>query len=89
MLRPLNNYLIIKPHVEDTTKGGLYIPQNSTSVSSEATNILNKGEVIESRNMAGISNGSIVYYNKYAITNLPDNKELVLVRVEDLYAVEE
>lgn len=88
MLTPLNSYLLVEPIVEETTNGGLYIPQTNSTLNSEATNILKKAKVIESNGKLDIKNGSIVYYNKYAITNVPDNKDLILVRAEDLYMVE-
>ena len=34
-----------------------------------------------------LNEGCVVLYNKNAVANIPDNKELKLVRIEDIYAI--
>ena len=89
MIKPLNNYLLleVKPE-EEKTSGGLYMPQGSNS---NATNILKEGVVVAASENAveklGIKISDKVYYNKHAITKVPEEDNLVLVRLEDLYGI--
>ena len=86
-MKPLNNYILIKPIIEEENKtsGGIYMPQNMTNTPG---NFLSKGEVIAvNKSCDEFSEGCVVLYNKNAVVNIPDNKELKLVRIEDIYAI--
>ena len=86
-MKPLNNYLLLQIEDENKqTQSGLYVPQSTTL---NATDILKLGTVVAKsiEIKKDISVGDKVYYNKNAITNVPNDKEHVLVRVEDLYAI--
>ena len=87
-LKPLNNYLLVQQEKEqEKTKGGLYMPQ----VTNTAADLLRKGTVLavsEDIENKSVKEGMKVYYNKLAITNIPDEEDTILVRVEDVYAFE-
>ena len=86
-MKPLNNYILIKPIIEEENKtsGGIYMPQNMTNTPN---NFLNKGEVIAiNKSCEELNEGCVVLYNKNAVANIPENKELKLVRIEDIYAI--
>ena len=90
MIKPLNNYVLLEIETEEEkTSGGLYVPQGTTT----GVEILKKGKVIDiSKKIADdesvdLNIDNFVFYNKHAITKVPDHKELVLVRVEDLYGI--
>jgi hypothetical protein len=58
--------------------------------SANATDILKVGKVIAvGEKVEGINAGCKVYYNKHAITKVPEHPELIVVRYEDTYLVEE
>lgn len=89
MTKPVNKYLLVEyEKQEEKTAGGLYMP---TKVTGTAQDILVKGTVkaIGNKCENDIEIGNRILFNKHAYVNVPDSKDLLLVREEDVYAVEE
>ena len=88
MIKPVNNYLLVEyEEPKETTKGGLYVPQGSNT---NATDILIKGKVLgkgSNVDKVEVEEGEYILYNKHAFTKIPEQKGIVLVRQEDVYAV--
>ena len=86
MIQPLNSYILLKIDDEqEKSAGGLYVPQGSNL---NATDILKEGEILAiSPDVQGLTIGSKVYFNKHAITKIPNNANEILVRKADLYAI--
>ena len=85
-MKPINNFILIQVE-EESIKNGLYVPKTSCMTGSE---ILKKGTVVDvsPELYTDIEPNDIVYYNKNAITKIPDSSDLILVRKVDIYAVE-
>lgn len=89
MTKPVNKYLLVEyEKQEEKTAGGLYMP---TKVTGTAQDILVKGTVkaIGNKCENDIEIGNTILFNKHAYVNVPDSKDLLLVREEDVYAIEE
>lgn len=87
MIKPLNSYIVVEvqDENEEKTAGGIFIPQNITASSS---NLLRDGKVVSvNSNCTDIKEGDIVMFNKHALKDIPDEKNLKLVREEDIYAI--
>lgn len=85
-MKPVNNYVLVEyEEPKETTKNGLYVPQGSNI---NATDILVSGKVLEvSDEVKIVEKDNVIFYNKHAITRIPDIKCMVLVRKEDIYAI--
>jgi chaperonin GroES len=87
MIKPLNSYIVVEvqDENEEKTAGGIFIPQNTTATSS---NLLRDGNVIAINSKCdGISIGDKVLFNKHALKEIPNEKNLKLVREEDIYGI--
>ena len=84
MIKPLNNYILVEYIKEEKTAGGLYMPSTATN-----TDILVKGTVlaVNTKNELNLEVGSIILFNKHALTKTPNSENYILVRQEDIYAV--
>ena len=86
-MKPLNNYIIVMPIIaeENKTSGGIYMPQNLTNTPN---NFLVKGKVVAiNPSCKEIEVDDVILYNKNAVASIPDEKQLKLVRYEDIYAI--
>lgn len=94
-IEPLGNRVLIEPiPEEDTSKGGIYIPDNAKEKPMKGIVINvgpgyfdNNGNIIP----CGVTEGDIVLYNKYIgieIPNLEDEtKKLLLISERELLAI--
>ena len=89
---PLNSYIIVELEEEkETSAGGLYVPKGSNA---NAVDILKSGKVlalsesVKQDSRMNIDVGDIVFYNKNAITKIPNEPDKILIRKEDLYFVQ-
>ena len=93
-LQPLNDRIVVTPvAAEEVTAGGVILP-------SSAKEKPNKGKVVASgpgklmdhgdRSGVSVKKGDIVYYGKYAGTEVKvDGKEFKILREDDVLCVEE
>lgn len=91
MLKPMNTYLLIEVEPEkEQTASGFYIPQSANVM---GTKILKAGKILAINDSEELDKlyqvGTTVYFNKHAITEIPDTENQVLVRTEDIYAIEQ
>ena len=87
MIQPLNTYVLVefKEEAEQKTESGLYVPPTANN---NALGFLREGLVkAVNPKCENIKVGDKVLYNKNAVANIPNSKELKLVREEDIYAV--
>jgi chaperonin GroES len=91
-IKPLSDYLLIEPlQKESTTASGIVIPdtvkekpQEGRVVAAGSGKKNEKGEVVP----MDVKVGDIVVYKKWGGTEIKvDNKELLLVKEEDILAV--
>lgn len=90
-IKPLNTLFLVKyiEEKEKQTEAGVYIPKTAEN---NAIGFLRMGEVIEiNRKEADeeqdIAVGDKIYFNKNAICYIPEEKEKIFVRKEDIYGV--
>lgn len=86
MIQPLNTYVLVEhKEAEQKTESGLYVPPTAND---NALGFLREGLVkAVNPKCESIKVGNTVLYNKHAVANIPNSKELKLVREEDIYAV--
>jgi chaperonin GroES len=91
-IKPLSDYLLIEPlQKENTTASGIVIPdtvkekpQEGKVVAAGAGRKNKKGELVPME----VKVGDVVVYKKWGGTDIKvDNKELLLVKEEDILAV--
>ena len=86
-MKPLNDYVLIDIGEEkEVNENGVYVPKSMNNTGSD---ILKKGTVLAVGGSVkiDIDKSNIVYFNKHAITKVPEHNNLVLVRSVDIYLV--
>ncbi len=83
MVKPLNDYVLLKPMQQETKIGELFI------VKSDSKNKSNRGVVAalpdKIDEKVKISIGDIVFYKEYSSTEIEiDNESLILIQMEDI-----
>lgn len=92
-VKPLSDYILVEPKVQKdtTTASGIVLPDSSKEKPSQGKVIAvgtgrknDKGEVIKME----VKIGDEVYYKKWGGNEIKiDNKELMLIKEEDILAV--
>ena len=83
------NRVIVEPSAaEEKTASGIYIPDTAKEKPSKGVVIAVSEEDAEGKKPA-VKVGDVVYYGKYAGTELPlvEGKEYLIMRESDIYAV--
>ncbi len=94
MLKPLGDRVIVEVgKAEETTAGGIVLPDAAQEKPQKGTVIaVGDGKILEdgSRGPIEVKIGDTVIFSKYGGTEVKDgNKELVILRQDDIYAIEE
>lgn len=90
-LRPVEDRVIIEPEREETSSGGIYLPETArekpyrgTVVAVGPGRLLDSGERVPPQ----VKPGDKVMFSKYGGTEVKiEGKEYVILREEDIYAV--
>ena len=89
-MKPQNSLILVRyvEEKEKKTEMGVIITQ---SAENNAIGFLREGVVVEVKRKeeteGDIKVGDTIYFNKNAITTIPTEKDLILVRKEDVYLV--
>lgn len=86
MIKPLNtNILVELQELPNKTESGIYIPDAAKSTGS---GLLTSGKVLAvNKDCEDIKIGDIVLFNKHSGNVVPNDKNLKLVRTEDVYGI--
>ncbi|MFQ3187884.1 MAG: chaperonin GroES [Glaciecola sp.] len=93
-IRPLHDRLVVRRKEEErTTPGGIVIPDSAAEKPSTGEVIAaGKGKITDSGDVRAldVKVGDVVYFGKYAGTELKvDGEELLIMREDDIIAVVE
>jgi chaperonin GroES len=93
-IRPLHDRLVVRRKEEErTTPGGIVIPDSAAEKPSTGEVIAaGKGKITDSGDIRAldVKVGDVVYFGKYAGTELKvDGEELLIMREDDIIAVVE
>ena len=93
-IRPLHDRLVVRRKEEErTTQGGIVIPDSAAEKPSTGEVIAaGNGKITESGDVRAldVKVGDVVYFGKYAGTELKvDGEELLIMREDDIIAVVE
>lgn len=93
MLRPLGDRVIVEPcGAEERTAGGIVLPDSAQEKPQKGKVIaVGSGKILEdgSRGPMEIAIGDIVVFSKYGGTEVKQGeRELVILRQDDIYAIE-
>ena len=81
---PLETYCLIKPHVEEKTKSGLYMPDSADKQSRTIGVIEAASEFCKK---VGLTKGVKVVYKEWGTNNFDwEGKKYFLVKLEDILA---
>lgn len=71
-LIPLEDHIIVKPLVQESTKSGIILPENKEKPSKGEVVAVGAGKILEngSRASVDVKVGDIVYFAKYSIDEL-------------------
>jgi len=93
-IRPLHDRLVVRRKEEErTTAGGIVIPDSATEKPSTGEVLaVGNGKITDSGDVRAldVKVGDVVYFGKYAGTELKvDGEELLIMREDDIIAVVE
>ncbi len=93
-LNPLNDRIVVTPlAAEEVTSGGVILPDSAKEKPNRGKVIATgPGKRLDHGDMSGMSvkKGDVVYYGKYAGTEVKvDGKEFKILREDDVLCVEE
>ena len=91
-IRPLGDKVVVEPSdAEETTMGGLYLPDNAKTKPTEGKVIaVGGGRILDSgeRNKLSVAVGDTVVYSKYGGTEFKLDGKMVMILDEDqIYAI--
>lgn len=87
-MKPLNSLILVKYEepTEKKTEAGLYVPPAANTVT--ASNFLKEGVVVAvNPKEENIKENDTILFNYNARVKVPGEKDLIMVRSEDIYAV--
>jgi len=92
-IRPLHDRVLIRrASAEETTAGGIILTGNKEKPENGVVTAVGKGKALETGDFRplDVKIGDKVYFGKYAGTELKvDGEELLMMREEDIMAVED
>ncbi len=91
-IQPLHDRVIVERiEIEETTRGGIVIPDTAKEKPQQGRVLaVGPGKLLEdgSRREMSVKEGDLVIFSKYAGTEFKmDDKELLILREDDIYAV--
>ena len=91
-IRPLGDKVVVDPtDAEETTAGGLYLPDNAKTKPQEGTVIaVGNGRILDSgeRSVLQVKVGDTVVYSKYGGTEFKlDGKTVMILDEDQIYAI--
>lgn len=91
-IKPLNDHILIKPIQEDeTTKAGIILPDTVDKEKPEKGEIIavGTGKLLDNGQRApiSVSVGQKVIFKKYAPDEIPGEKDLLMIKEDDVMAV--
>ena len=92
--KPLNDHVLIKPiNGQEVSKAGIILPDTVDKEKPEKGEVvaMGPGKLLENgaRSQMSVKVGDKVIFKKYSPDELPGEKELLIVREEDILAVVE
>ena len=92
MYKPLNDHVLIKPiNAQEVSKAGIILPDTVDKEKPEKGEVvaMGPGKLLENgqRSPMSIKVGDKVIFKKYSPDELPGEKELLVIREEDILAV--
>jgi len=90
--KPLNDYVLIKPIAEDeVSKAGIILPDTVDKEKPEKGEVVavGQGKITDSGQRApiSVSVGSKVIFKKYSPDEIPGEKDLLMIKEEDIMAI--
>ena len=90
-LRPVEDRVIVEPEKEETSSGGIYIPETARErpqkgkvIAVGPGRLLDNGERVSPQ----VKPGDRVIFSKYGGTEVKiEGKEYIILREEDIYAI--
>ena len=92
MYQPLHSYVLIKPLAkEEKAKGGIILPDTVDKEKPETGEVIavGEGQVLESgaKKAMSVKVGDKVIFKKYSPDEVPGEKDLFLIREDDILAI--
>jgi chaperonin GroES len=91
-IKPLDDRIVVKRlEAEETSAGGIILPSSSQEKPQQATVVaVGPGKTLDTGKRAevGVKAGDIVYFGKYAGTEVKvDDEDLIIMKESDILAV--